>query len=172
MFGTAFPTVRINELDVNPPGNDNPYEYVEIEGPANMSSERLLLRLGRRRRRRSGDGIRFLLDWEHGTCHVRHQSPRLLDRLQWHPDHQEPRRWLHSAGRHTVVTDPLFDQAGGVLQNGTNSFLLVYSPGTQIKAYAYDPTTGSVTTQGTDSTPAAAERCATTARSPCPQVRR
>ena len=150
MFGNTLPVVRINELDVNPPGNDNPYEYIEIEGPPGQSLSNYYVASV------EGDDVDPATETDPSLIGNTGRATYVANLSSYSIGSngiliiKSPDAGFTPPAGATVVTDPLFDNAGGTLQNGTNSFLLVYSPTTPITAYAYDPTTGTVTSNGTD----------------------
>ena len=143
MFSNQY-AVRINELDVNPPGTDNPYEYVEIDGPAGMSLNNFYFASV------EGDDVnpatrsrqpKHRPDWPRDVCGESCRAIR-SGRTECLIIKSPTGGFTPAAGT-TVVPDSAFDNAGGILQNGTNSFFLLYSPTTPITAFVTDPIHGS-----------------------------
>ncbi|HEX2639396.1 MAG TPA: VCBS repeat-containing protein [Pyrinomonadaceae bacterium] len=118
----ASAQVLLNELDINPSGTDNPCEYVELIGPPGTVLNNLyFLSL-------EGDSnkgqVTAVLQFGDGT----NPGPSLGSNgllVVTSPTTCGTRSF--PAGT-TAVTTTLLDAAGGALQNGTNSFLLVSSP--------------------------------------------
>jgi hypothetical protein len=108
--------VLLNEISVNPPGNDQPNEFVELEGPANSLLNKVYFVSV------EGDGnanqglATYVFDFT--GKNFGNNGLILLDGVTatFSPD-----------GGTTVLNDTAFD-AASTLQNGSNSFLVIFSP--------------------------------------------
>jgi hypothetical protein len=109
--------VLLNEIDVNPPGTDNPFEYVELRGTPGLSLANVYFvsvegdfggTLG------AADLVVSL-----GSASLGSNGLLVI---------KSPSGGFTIPAATTVVTSAAFDNAGGILENGTNSFLIILSP--------------------------------------------
>jgi hypothetical protein len=138
-------SVRINELDVNPPNQDNPYEYVEISGTPGTSLNNYYFvgvegdavstgaNLGQTGRAQYVFNLAGFTIGSTGLLVIK-----------------SPTGGFSIPAGTTVVTDTNFDNVGGTLGNGTASFFLMYNTTpSAFTAYTYNGS-GQILTTGTD----------------------
>jgi len=110
-----IPAVVLNEIAVNLPGTDNPFEYIELRGAAGG----LLLNVYFVSLEGDGAGA-GLADMVTALGSFALGSNGLLVIKSPTGGHAVP-------AETTVVTDAQLDTAGGTLENGTNSWALIFS---------------------------------------------
>lgn len=109
--------VLLNEAKINPPGSDNPYEYVELLGDPGLTLTNVYL-----------FGIEGDDDEDPGTVDLQidlsgaHLGSNGLLLLvgSGHPYAPPPAT--------SILTNSAFDTSGGTLEDGDSSYLLVTSP--------------------------------------------
>ncbi|MBF2063463.1 MAG: DUF11 domain-containing protein [Calothrix sp. C42_A2020_038] len=121
-------TIVLNEISVNPPSTDNPFEYIEIKGAPNQTLNNLYF---------------VAIEGDSGT-----PNPGTADMVVNLSGLKLGSNGLlvitSPIGGHTIpaattkVTDSQLNNSGGGLENGTNSFLLISSPTPITEGVDYD----------------------------------
>ncbi len=134
---TSPPSVKLNELNVNPPGTDTPREYVELIGTPGASLNGVYFVSIEGDVSANEGNVTYLLDL----------SGRVLG--------SNGLLFIGSTGAYTIPNATTFVDGGatfatgGALQNGANTFALIYSGSQAITASDYDPTdSGALTLPG------------------------
>ncbi|MGD9722530.1 MAG: beta strand repeat-containing protein [Pirellulales bacterium] len=129
--------VRLNEIDANPPGTDNPYEYVELKGfDGGSSLANMYL-------------VAFQGHWvfdvnspdfgQVGTAEFVVPLGASSLGANGMLIVKSPTGGFTPPGATTVITDAQLDTLTGGLENGSNSFYLIYSPnGAIVEGTDYD----------------------------------
>ncbi len=124
---SAAPAALINELKVNPGGSsDNPFEFVELLGIPNQIVPNVYFAT------LEGDGTSAgVADFvvRLGTFTFGGNGLLII---------QSPTMGVSVPPQTRVVTDPLFDKDGGILENGTITFMLFSSPTPIVEGTDYD----------------------------------
>ena len=130
-------TVRLNEIDADPPGTDNPYEYIELRGDPGASLSNLYVVAFEGHRitdinspNYGQEGKATFVQALSGTL----PSNGLLAI-------KSPTGGFTIPSPTTVVTNADLDTAGGGLTNGSNSFYLISSSTPLVKGTDYDTNT-------------------------------
>lgn len=109
--------VRLNEVSVNPPATDNPYEFFEIIGPANQSLNNFYFVSVEGD---SGANVgQATAVFSLGGNSLGTNGLLLGKAVSGGHDKEDTAT--------TVVTFATLDTVGGIFQNGSNSFVLIYS---------------------------------------------
>ncbi|BAZ15815.1 5'-nucleotidase/2',3'-cyclic phosphodiesterase [Calothrix sp. NIES-4071] len=112
------PVVVLNEINVNPPSTDNPFEYIEIKGTPNQTLSNL-----------------YFVSIEGDNSGTQAGTADMVVSLNGQTFGTNGLLVIASpTGGHTIpaattkITDAQLNSSGGGLENGTNSFLLISSP--------------------------------------------
>ena len=129
-------SARLNEINLDPPGNDNPYEYIEIQGApgaslsgmfvASFNSQFVFGNPGEPGVGQTGTA-QFVFDLSSYSL----GSNGLLVI-------KSPTGGFTPPAETTVVTDAQLDDIGGGLRNGSNSFFLIHVPTAIVEGTDYD----------------------------------
>ncbi len=106
--------VLLNELKVNPPGSDEPFEYLELRGVPNAALTNVYLAVILGDQENDPGYSSLVLDLT--SCRLGTNGLLLI---------MATNRPYQVASGTTVVLDSHFNKAGGCLHNGTVSFLLL-----------------------------------------------
>jgi hypothetical protein len=121
------PAVVLNELSVNQPGTDNPYEYIELRGPASQSLSNIYVVVV------EGDGTNagiFDRVFNLGTASLGSNGLLMLRSSTGHA----------AADANTTVFDSsVFNTSGGGIENGSNTYLVIFSTVSLTATTDYDP---------------------------------
>jgi len=129
LFSNLY-SARINEIDINPPGADNPYEYIELRGtPGSALTSMYLVSFESQyifgNPGDPGVGQTGLANFVVNlTGQVFGSNGMLIIK--------SPTAGFTPPVGTTVVTSADFDVIGGILKSGSNSFFLVRSPSSPI----------------------------------------
>lgn len=120
-FGTAIVTILdndalLNEINVNPPGTDNPFEYIELRGTPNASLAGVYL-IQLEGDSSAGPGT---VDVSISLASAKFGANGLLVL-------KSPSGGFAISAETAVLTSSVFDTADGGLENGSSTFLLVRS---------------------------------------------
>ncbi|MCS7034209.1 MAG: hypothetical protein NZ561_09465 [Phycisphaerae bacterium] len=114
---TAPAGLVLNEVLVNPAGTDNPFEYAELRGAASQSLFNTYF-VSVEGDAESAPGAITLLQ-NLSAFNLGSNGLLMI---------KSPTGGFVPPGATTVVTNAALDNAGGGLQNGSNSFLVIFSP--------------------------------------------
>jgi hypothetical protein len=120
--------VLLNEIDVNPPSNDGPWEYVEIKGIPGTTLSNIYFASIEGDAGAANPGKFTLVESLNGLT-LGTNGLLII---------KSASGFSGFSGSTTVVNDPKFDASAGALQNGTNSFALIQSTTTLTENQDYD----------------------------------
>lgn len=120
------PRLLLNEVSIDPDGTDKPYEYIELKGFASTLLSHVYLVII------EGDGTASgKADMVTSLNGITVGSNGLIML-------KSPTGGHTPAAETTVVSDAQFDASSGGIENGTNSFLLIYSTIPIVEGTDYD----------------------------------